>query len=135
MSTEESKQPTNPRYVRTGHVEGEWVTMNGIKFEVPALNFRQVRQMRQKLKDLRLPTTATAENADDETMAKFFEIVHAALSRNYAKLELEDMEELIDLRNLVPVVKAAMNVSGLVQLGEMMGTMVPAPTTTSSTGT
>lgn len=119
------------RFKKTGNVEGTEVRMNGMLFEIPALNFRQVRKMKDTLKDLRLPSSAAAMGAggeaEDEALTKFFEVIHAAMSRNYGNLKLEDLDELIDLNNLVKVVQAVMNVSGLVRLGETLGAKVPAP--------
>jgi hypothetical protein len=40
------------------------------------------------------------------------EIIHAAIARNYPEMKKADVEELIDMRNMVPVVQAVMNISG-----------------------
>ena len=50
-----------------------------------------------------------------EQMQGVCEIVHAALSRNYDDLTIEQVEDIIDLRNAGAVIQAVMGQSGLTQ--------------------
>jgi hypothetical protein len=79
---------------------------------VPPLSFKKLRSLENDIKELaKLEGPATQYTG--EQLKVFLRIVHAALSRNYPDMTLEDVEEILDLGNVRPVVAAILGISGL----------------------
>jgi hypothetical protein len=113
---ETSKASGNPIY------EGEPVIMGGKEWILPPLSFRQLRQMENTLETImgaekkgffarfRKKTLFSEQLARSRAVIK---IIHAALSRNYPKLKLSEVEDMIDNKSLETLVKAVMGITGL----------------------
>lgn len=128
------------KYKKTANNEGKDVVLGGHTFMVPALSLRQLKTLRPKLAALSAtPSPEMAESEvralEDAKMAVVVEVVHAALSRNYANITLDEMEDLLDIHNLPEAMEAVMNLSGLVRMGKMFGLPMGmgSPTGTEST--
>jgi hypothetical protein len=86
--------------------EGVTLKFGEDEFVIPPLNLGQVKRL--------LPTIEKMQNGTD-TIEKFNAVVavaHAALSRNYPDLKLEQVEEMVDLGNLKKIIDAVMGLSG-----------------------
>ena len=90
-------------------LEGVKLNLGGREFIVPALNFRALRTLEshiKKIEQLSVPPTGAE-------ISSVVTVVHAALFLNYPGITMEEVENLLDLRNVVPVLKAIMGASGL----------------------
>lgn len=93
-------------------IDGAKIKMGGKDWVVPALSFKQLKRL--------LPTLNRVGNGavSLENMGEMAEVVHAALSRNYPKVTLDEVEELLDMRNAQFVFLAVIGQSGLEQVPE-----------------
>jgi hypothetical protein len=111
-------------------IDGAVMTINGQEYVIPALNFKALRKLRADL-DMLGKVESNRPLTDDEADA-FVRVFHAALVRNYPDMTTDDVEELVDFRNLVPLMTAIMGASGFVAGGAAAGS---GQTLTSSTAT
>ena len=98
-------------------IDGVNIRMSGQDFIVPPLNFRQLKVFRSLINNI---STGKAKNMTEDQTESLIKVVHAAMTRNYPDITMEEVEELIDLKNMMPVVNAVMNVSGLVTSAEKL---------------
>jgi hypothetical protein len=91
-------------------IEGVVIRMGGRDWTVPALTFKQLRQLQPQLE--RLSTAGPAASPDQIDAVS--EIVRQALSRNYPEVTREEIEDMLDLGNAARVVTAILSGSGLV---------------------
>jgi hypothetical protein len=99
-------------------IEGITIKLNGAEYVIPPLNLGQVKRLLPVLDAMQKTT---------EPMEKFSSVVtvtHAALSRNYPEMKIEDVEELIDLGNIKMVLDAVMGVSGLLRGEANLGSVL-----------
>lgn len=90
-------------------LEGVKLNLGGRDFIVPALNFRALRTLEadiQRIQSLSVPPTG-------EEISSVVTVTHAALFLNYPGITMDEVECLLDLRNVVPVLKAIMGASGI----------------------
>lgn len=93
-------------------VAGINIQLGGKDYIVPPLSFKKLRELEGDIKALaKLEGPATQYTG--EQLQVFLRIVQAALSRNYPDMTIEDVEEVLDLGNVRPVVAAILGVSGL----------------------
>lgn len=86
-------------------------TLGGKSYVIPPLSLGQVRRFQGKLQEW-------SGAVDDKSIEVCVEVIHAAMSRNYPDLTLEAVADLIDLGNMVEMMQAVMDVSGLVRKAE-----------------
>jgi len=88
-------------------IDGAEIKMGGKLWVVPALSFKQVKRL--------LPTMGRvgSGNVTPENMGDMAEVVHAALSRNYPDVTLDDVEDMLDLSNALSLFLAVMGQSGM----------------------
>ena len=97
-------------------IEGKIVRLGTTDYVVPALNFKRIKQLKEDLQHLSM---ADPKGALDETQVEAsITIIHSALTRNYPDLTRDDVEDLVDLKNLAEIMSAIMGQSGLVKSGE-----------------
>ena len=91
----------------TGQVRlpGVEMQLGGVAYVVPPLNAAAVKQYREQV-----ATFLAGSVPDIELVCK---VLHAALVRNYSQVTLDQVEEWVDYGNLVDVMDAVMNTSGL----------------------
>lgn len=104
---------------------GVELNLGGTVYVVPPLNAAAVKQYREQVS-----TFLAGSVPDIELVCK---VLHAALVRNYPNITLQQVEEWVDYGNLVDVMDAVMNTSGLaVAVGKLAGriqaAMNPVPT-------
>lgn len=86
--------------------DGETVSLGGKQYTLPPLSLRQVEKFQARI-DAYLKGEAT-----HDTVALMIDVVHSALSRNYATLTRDDVGDMLDLRNIQPVFMALLRQSG-----------------------
>ena len=93
-------------------VAGKSMTLGGHEYVMPPLNAASVKQYRDQIK-----AVFVGGLPDIELVAK---LAHASLSRNYADITVEQVEDFIDYENMFDVWESVLNLSGLVaQAGKM----------------
>jgi len=88
-------------------IPGAPIKIGNRGFIVPALSFGQLKKLRKEMNLTNAPAEMTEEVENALVM-----IIHAALSRNYPKLKLEELEDIIDLNNARPLIQAIKGESG-----------------------
>lgn len=83
-------------------------------FIVPPLNFKRVRQLRDKL----VLISQVRGVPTDAQMDLIVEVCLSAIERNYPEVKKAQLEELLDLGNAAAVLRAVMGVAGLEQNAE-----------------
>lgn len=84
--------------------EGTSLRIGAATYVVPALTVRQYRQHLHQLRSLaRLAGLPT-----DEGFAAIVDVVHAALTRNYPDMTRDQLEDMIDVGNIAPLIRAIM---------------------------
>lgn len=111
----------NDKYNKTADIDGIEMTLGGQKLTIPPLNFKQLKQLRPKIAQLQ---GGLAGVPDDEKMETFINICGMAIRRNYANLDNEALEELLDLNNIGEVMIAILNSSGLVRKADSLGKLM-----------
>lgn len=89
-------------------IDGVNIRMGGQVFYVPPLNFKRVRQMRAKLALI----SQIASIPTDAEMTMIAEVTLSAIERNYPTMDLKQLDEMLDLGNIAPILKAIMGASG-----------------------
>jgi len=89
---------------------GETLILGGEEYVVPALSFRQLRLLDADLKALMMP--ATTEQDYQQKFDSLGKVAHAALSRNYPELSIDQVEELLDMHTVKPMIQAVLAASG-----------------------
>ena len=94
--------------------DGIAVHFAGSDWVVPALSLGQLKKLMPHFQALQ-GGQFSIEQIDSSLL-----VIHAALSRNYPALQLEDVEDLVDLASMPILMEAIMRASGLVRSGEAM---------------
>ncbi|MBF0161613.1 MAG: hypothetical protein HQL88_04920 [Magnetococcales bacterium] len=94
--------------------EGVTVHFAGSDWVVPALSLGQLKRLMPHFQALQ------SGQFSIEQIDSSLQVIHAALSRNYPALQLEDVEDLVDLASMPILMEAIMRASGLVRSGEAM---------------
>jgi hypothetical protein len=95
--------------------EGTEMTIAGKKYVIPAMNLKRLKKQRPNIDLLR--SMSPGPQMTEEEIGVMVEIIHAALSRNYPDLTVDDVEEMVDLNNIRPISMAVMGASGFVPAG------------------
>jgi hypothetical protein len=94
-------------------IPGHELTLGGQVYVVPPLNLAGVKQMQGRLSSL-----FESGMPDMDTVAQ---ALFLAMRRNYPEMTREAIDELVDYGNMLDILDAVMNTSGLVaKAGEMM---------------
>lgn len=73
---------------------------------VPPLNFRSLQQLQERLAKF-------SGGVDPESIGLVVDATHEALRRNYPEITRDEVIDGLDLENMLPVMEAVMDVSGL----------------------
>ncbi len=92
-----------------GKIPGTPINLGGIDFVMPPLNLDQVQQFESVLPTLGKQKTLLAN------INEGLPLLHAALSRNYPDLTLDDLRPLLDLGNFPTACEALVESSGYVE--------------------
>lgn len=114
-------------------IEGVDIKLGDKSYIVPPLNFRLLKKHKG---DIDAITAAAPGTGLDTTIAdRVVAVVHAALSRNYPALTIEEVEDGLDLRNSKDVMGALLGQSGFVAAGELKAPPASADQSTGTTST
>ena len=104
-------EPVNgKRYAAVpGRIPGTPLNLSGVEFLMPPLNLDQVQQFEAIIPTLGQKPTLR------ENIEEALPVLHAALSRNYPDLTVEELRALIDLGNFGPACEALTSSSGFVK--------------------
>ena len=83
-------------------IEGAAVRIGETTYVCPPISVRQYRQHRDKLHRL----AAVAGLPSDDELTAIVAVLHAALSRNYPDLTVEQLEDMIDVGNIAALIRA-----------------------------
>ncbi len=92
--------------------EGVKVKLGDTEYVVPALPLGALKKLRSQF-ELIASMDTTNRVVTDEQVDAVIAIVHKAISRNYPSVKVEELEELIDFRNMESLLAAIMSVTGL----------------------
>lgn len=92
--------------------DGEAMKIGDRTFVVPSLSVKQARTLWPEI--LELNKDISIENFPDK-LDKALPIIHAALSRNYPDLTVEELGDLVDIRNFRPLMRAIAGQSGVLE--------------------
>jgi len=90
--------------------------MGGQEYIVPALSWGFIRRndkLLERMQKAESKKEITPQMADD-----LLTLVHAALKRNYPDITIEQLEDMMDLRNIREIFPAIMAESGFVKAEE-----------------
>lgn len=90
-------------------IDGISFKHNGAEYIVPPLNLGQVKRLLPMIDKMQ------TEPNPIEKLTSSVSVIHAALSRNYPEMKIEEVEEIVDLGNLKSYLDAVMGGSGLLQ--------------------
>jgi len=107
-------------------IDGEKLILGGREFIVPPINLKRLKNL------LPLIESLTKETDTLKQMDGTSQILHAALSRNYPEITLDEVEEMIDLGNFMSVLKAVLGGSGFLPGGAMAGNVQTGMKSTST---
>ncbi len=94
-------------------IDGELIKIGGKEFVMPPLNFGRLKKLKPELEILR--AADNCNTLENEVLDAEITIIHSALTRNYPDITREQVEDLIDLRNVHSIMPAVMAQSGLVK--------------------
>lgn len=86
---------------------GEEITLGDRMFVLPPMSLGAIKRHRDLLENIGSMNPLAAV----EGIAS---LVHAALSRNYPEITLEEVEDMVDLSNAQKIIESITRVSGLV---------------------
>ena len=115
------------------NIPGVKLNLGGRDYIVPPLNFKSLKTIRPKLKEL---TAATGMIPDEGQLETVIDVVQLALQRNYPSITREELEDAVDLDNLKEIIQAIMGISGLLrEVPSDEKTMAPAVSSAGATST
>ena len=88
-------------------VKGLALDLGGSTFVVPPLSLGALEQLQERL------SSFSGDVADKTQVATAIDAAHAALRRNYPAMTREEVADAIGLDNMIEVMEAVMDVSGL----------------------
>ena len=84
--------------------------MGGKQYVIPSLSVKQARALWEKIRNLNRGIT---EENYPEKSKDGAEVIHAALSRNYPDLTVDQVEDLVDMRNIAKILLIIAGQSGI----------------------
>lgn len=106
---------------------GQWVTIGEESYRIPPLGFMQIQEFSDDVKSL---DQIEGSRPSNEQMHTIFRIVHAAMSRNYPDLKVEEVADMIDLGNYTQILIVVLAIAGFEKRS-----VAPKGETAASTGT
>lgn len=97
-----------PKQVAAPRFEGTLIKLGDRELVVPSLTVKQGKELWANLESLAQPAGSLKDHIE-ASMA----VIHAAVSRNYPKMTMSQLEDLVDLANFRTVVAAVMGKSGI----------------------
>ncbi len=89
--------------------EGTPITLAGIEYIIPPLNFKSLRTLKPRLEAM---AGSGGGALSDDQMGAMVDAIHAAITRNYPEITKDFMEDVLDLGNIFDITSAIMSNSG-----------------------
>jgi len=86
-------------------IPGKKFNLGGKIYEIPPITYPQVCRLRETIDKI---IEAGREPCASPPFGAYLTIIHAALLRNYPEITREELGNLIDLGNLLPLLSAAL---------------------------
>ncbi len=99
----------------TPEYEGQLIRIGKREYTVPALSFQQLQKFEDEIAAIEndLQAAIAARKNPLSIFRRQLPIIHAAISRNYPQLKLEDLADQLDLRQSRKVYQAVMGISDI----------------------
>ena len=101
--------------------EGETIVIRGNEYVIPGMSFAQLEANAEDIDKIM--------TAKDEDMMKMLgvtsKIVHLAMGRNYPDLTLDEVKDMLDMRNMQKIIQAIMGGSGFQLAANNSGEALP----------
>lgn len=91
---------------------GITVNIGGTDYVVPPLTLGAIKRLMPKIEAMATSLAADGKMRP-ESMDSIVEVVHAALLRNYPDMTLQELEDMLDVKNIADIMQAVLGVSGL----------------------
>jgi len=91
--------------------EGINLKLGNKDYVIPPLNLKAVRKFQNEI----MTMTSIKGAITDEQMNSVVKVIHAAISRNYPDITTDELEEIIDLKNMQEVIPAILAASGFLE--------------------
>lgn len=88
--------------------EGETIKIRGKEYVFPGLSLGQIERFADDIEEV----SKNDGTFDKKMIGTCVQIIHAALSRNYPEITVEEVKDMLDLRNMKTVFYAVMGTSG-----------------------
>lgn len=95
-------------------IDGEKMRLGEEEYTVPPLNLRMIRKLHESGVLAKVPASRLGLLISVENLDVALEVIHCALLRNYPGLGREQLEDVVDMGNVEPLIRAALNAPGLV---------------------
>lgn len=106
--------------------DGEAIRFAGALRIVPALGFKQLRELQPKIQQMQKMDVGIVMS--EEALDVFIDIVHAALSRNYPNMSKAEVEDGLDLGSVHDILPLVLRRSGFTRKELSPGeAMTPSP--------
>lgn len=102
-------------------VKGIPVELGGTVYIVPPLSLGALEQLQDAL------SAFTGDIRDPKQIGTIIEAAHSALRRNYPDITRAEVADLLGLENMMEIMSAVMDVSGLKRREAESGEATPAP--------
>jgi hypothetical protein len=112
----------------TTKFKGIKLTLGGKDLVVPPLNFRSLQQLQDRL-------ATFSGGVDPESINLVVDATHEALKRNYPDMTRDDVIDGLDLENMLGVMEAVMDVSGMKRKAMEAAEAAPADPSTGPSST
>lgn len=89
---------------------GEWITFGEEQYRVPALSFRALQELQERISGL--AGLGAAGMPTQEQMSAVVDVVHAAMVRNYPDITVDTVSDLVDIENCSDVLGAVLKIAG-----------------------
>ncbi len=93
-------------------IDGTTIKLGGKTYVIPPLNFARLKKLREELSILSAANTSGI-GMSPELLDASITVILSALNRNYPDMTRDEVEELIDLRNMQEIMAAITGQSGL----------------------
>lgn len=102
-------------------IRGIKIDLGGREFHLPALTIAQLEEFEEDIVSVSKAALRETELFAKERFAAMARVIHAALSRNYPDIALDELRKMLDLENVGRAWSAVMGLSGLFRKDDPAG--------------
>jgi hypothetical protein len=90
---------------------GQWVTLGEEAYRIPPLGFLAIQELADEVQSL----AKMGDRPTPEQMGTVTKIVHAAISRNYPYMTVQELADMLDIGNYQRVLGEVLQIAGFKQ--------------------